>query len=130
MFAQIYFYLVIDPIQYWVDDGCIARGREKVGSFKETSYLAGVRCCSADGSECVTPPDLKCPDDNMSFDRANQKCVFLGMRLCTKDQLLSGVCCRSGGFCDHHEVWTSTPDPGKKSFSLQYYNHRSYLSSF
>ena len=116
MFAQIYFYLVIDPIQYWVDDGCVTRGREKEGSFQNISYLSGVRCCSDDGSTCETPGN--CPADNMPFDNAKQKCAQLGKRLCTKDQLMSGVCCGTGGGCNRDEVWTSTPFSGKRSYDF------------
>jgi len=100
-----YMYVRQDPIQYWVDDGCVTGGRDKDGSFKKTTDLAGVRCCSDDGSTCETPGD--CPAHNMPFDNAKQKCAQLGKRLCTKDQLLSGVCCGTGGMCDYDEIWTS-----------------------
>ena len=41
------------------------------------------------------------------FD-AEAECVELGMRLCTKDELLSNMCCGTGGQCDSKLVWTST----------------------
>ena len=110
--CSIFSYFVIDPIQYWVDDGCVTGGRDKDGSFKKTTDLAGVRCCSDDGSTCETPGD--CPAHNMPFDNAKQKCAQLGKRLCTKDQLLSGVCCGTGGMCDYDAIWTS--DIGKNHF--------------
>ena len=34
------------------------------------------------------------------------------MRVCTKDELLSEICCNTGGNCDNHPVWTSTLEPG------------------
>ena len=64
--CSIFSYFVIDPIQYWVDDGCVTGGRDKDGSFKKTTDLAGVRCCSDDGSTCETPGN--CPADNLPFD--------------------------------------------------------------
>ena len=114
--ANSFFYLDIDSIQYWVDDGCVTGGKEIEGSFQKTSYLAGVRCCSDDGSTCETPGS--CPADNKSFNDAKQKCAELGKRLCTKNELTSGVCCGTGGKCDLDGVWTSNPFAGKKSFSF------------
>ena len=99
-------------MKYWVNDGCNTKGfPETIGSFQEKSHLAGVRCCSNDGSICETPGN--CPADNMSFDDAAQECAGLGKRLCTKDELVAEICCGTGGMCNLYEVWTSTPSSGK-----------------
>jgi len=34
------------------------------------------------------------------------------MRLCTKDELFTEICCGTGGQCDNYQVWTSTLKPG------------------
>ena len=49
----------------------------------------------------------------MSFDDATTKCEELGKRLCTKDELVSEICCGTGGMCNKYEVWSSTPFAGK-----------------
>ena len=104
-------YSIAISLEDWVEDGCTAVGSACVGSFQEKSYLAGVRCCSDDGTICETPG--RCPADNMNFDDATNKCNDLGKRLCTRDELLTGICCSTGGNCDISEVWTS---PGRKNF--------------
>ena len=100
---------------YWVEDGCTENGNEPDGSFKPTSYKSGVRCCSNDGKQCITPEDFNCPEDNMSYDAAVSKCAETDHRLCTKDELLSKVCCGTGGSCDSDLVWTSTTQEGRRS---------------
>ena len=30
------------------------------------------------------------------------------MRLCNRDELLTDICCGTGGNCDNHLIWTST----------------------
>ena len=96
--------------EFWVDDGCIGhRTSEKNfhGSFHGRAYEAGVRCCAHDGSSCTTP--LSCANNEMrSYDDAVSTCSGITRRLCSKDELLDGLCCGSGGDCDVHEVWTST----------------------
>ena len=99
-------FFILD-LQVWVNDGCNTKGDPPTeGSFQDKSYLAGVRCCSVDGTTCETPGS--CPTDNMSYDDATQKCAELGRRLCTKDELVGGVCCGSGGMCNKYEVWSSS----------------------
>ena len=64
-----------------------------------------------DGKGCKTIG--KCPDDFTSYQNAATLCSESGRKLCTKDELLSDICCKSGGLCDSHPVWTSTREPGK-----------------
>ena len=60
------------------------------------------------GSTCATIGS--CPADATSYDYAVSECTQMGQRLCTKDELLSDVCCRTGGDCDNFPVWTSASD--------------------
>ena len=98
--------------KYYVDDGCKTEYDNNpddiVGSFQSKSFLAGVRCCTISGSACVTPVD--CTFQATTYDYAVSVCTQIGYRLCTKDELLSAVCCRTGGDCDNFPVWTSTSD--------------------
>ena len=44
----------------------------------------------------------------MNYSDAEETCANNGMRLCTKDELLSDICCGTGGSCDNYLIWTST----------------------
>ena len=96
--------------KFFVEDGCSTAGSNIEGSFQEKSYQAGVRCCSNDGKSCQTP--MSCRKNTISFDDAVAKCREMGLRICTKAELLGGVCCGTGGNCDHYSVWTSTAESG------------------
>ena len=108
---KMFIFSLLKPIgQWYVDDGChveVITGPpdDVAGSYQPISFKAGVRCCSMDGSQCNTPG--KCPGNSTYYD-AVDKCAAIGMRLCTKDELLSDFCCGKGGGCDTHAVWTST----------------------
>ena len=54
----------------------------------------------------------------MPFDAASNNCEVMGLRLCTKDELLGELCCGTGGGCDDVLVWTSTLEPGIYSLLL------------
>lgn len=105
---------------YYVDDGCHSGEQGKnddfVASFEPKSFEAGARCCAKDsnGVSCLshTITKLSCKTDKMSYDEAVSHCEGFGSRLCTKDELLSEVCCGKGGDCDNHLVWTSTSKSG------------------
>ena len=93
--------------------GCQTDHQSKVnvaGSYKPKSFKANVRCCSREGDKCYTLGN--CPEDAFGFDDARTKCESAGYRLCTKDELLSNVCCDTGGDCDIYAVWTSTSITG------------------
>ena len=108
----------IDPTsRFYVDDGCHTEksGKKSGGkddynaTFELSSFEAGVRCCSMDGTTCDT--FSKCPGKSTYCD-AVRECEEKKMRVCTKDELLSEICCDTGGQCDNHPVWTSTLEPG------------------
>ena len=107
---KLFIFSLLKPIgQWYVDDGChteVAEVTDDVaGSYQSGSLKAGVRCCSGDGSQCDTVGT--CPGESTYYD-AVDKCAAIGKRLCTKDELLSEVCCGTGGNCDSYAVWTST----------------------
>ena len=79
-----------------------------IGTFQPNSFGAGVRCCSNDGKTCKTQKGA-CPGDS-TYSEAFEKCSNIGMRLCTKAELLTEMCCKTGGWCDSHPVWTSTTE--------------------
>ena len=112
--------------RWYVDDGCHTEhlwgnkkknkgGDDFPGTFEVDDFGAGVRCCSEDGTTCKTIG--KCPG-TASHSEAQEKCEGKGMRLCTKDELLTEICCKTGGNCDNHQVWTSTPEPGMLPFLI------------
>jgi hypothetical protein len=59
-----------------------------------------VRCCSKDGTSCESNP---C--NILTFSKAKEKCDEIGMRLCTEEELASGICCGSGCGFDKKLVW-------------------------
>ena len=113
--------LNVEP-HWYVDDGChtecrIVNGKphcidgiddDYIGTFQPNSFGAGVRCCSNDGKTCKTQKGA-CPGDS-TYSEAFEKCSDIGMRLCTKAELLTEMCCKTGGWCDSHPVWTSTTE--------------------
>ena len=101
-----------DEAMYWTDDGCPTSGTDVDGSWQSKSAPINVRCCTYDGTQCGTPYD--CPDNQASYDDAVAKCAENNRRLCTKEELVGGVCCGNGGSCDSYSVWTSTPRSGCK----------------
>ena len=118
-------YQNIAPVLHWyVDDGCHTENQwgkpgkkddDYLGTFQPEPFGAGVRCCSEDGATCKTIG--KCPG-TASHSEAQEKCEGKGMRLCTKDELLTEICCKTGGNCDNHQVWTSTPEPSLLPFLI------------
>ena len=78
------------------------------GFYQGETLEAFVRCCSDDGTSCATVNDCKDSDNLMSYADAENECTAIGKRLCTKDELLTEVCCGAGGNCDSEVVWTST----------------------
>merc|ERR1712223_1666049 len=100
-----------EEIEYYVDDGCHSEGSnpdDVVGFFQPESSTAFIRCCTTDGTGCS--PESRCnnSDDLVTYADAEATCVVNGGRLCTKDELLTGICCGTGGQCDSYGVWTST----------------------
>ena len=98
---------------YYVDDGCHSEGStgqdDVIGYYEdESSVAAYVRCCSDDGTLCDTVSNCRQTSDLVAYADAELECWTNGMRLCTMDELLSDICCGTGGSCDSAAVWTST----------------------
>ena len=93
-----------------MDDGCQTENNgtpdDIEGSYQVTSYKAGVRCCTSYDDTCKTIGN--CPADATTHEDATRQCAEIGRVLCTKSQLLNGICCGRGGACDDNPVWTST----------------------
>jgi len=66
---------------------------------------AAVRCCSMDGKKCESS-EIGCPTGK-TYSEALSICKLSGLRLCTKDELHSGVCCGTGCQFDNARVWSS-----------------------
>ena len=72
--------------------------------MSSTTQTGAVRCCSYDGGSCETET-IGC--FTLTFSEAQQKCSDLGMRLCTKKELASKICCGTGCGFDIELVWST-----------------------
>ena len=95
---------------YWIEDGCPNTGTGGNGSWQTKSALISITCCTYDGSKCDSVG--YCIYNKSSYDDAVATCAENNQRLCTKEELVGGVCCGVEGDCDHYTVWTSTPRSG------------------
>ena len=66
-----------------------------------------MRCCSYDGSDCITPDDDCLGWANATIEEAKTKCAGIGKRLCTPAELGSGRCCGKGCDFDNKLIWQS-----------------------
>ena len=117
---------------YAVEDGCPGEQMWQdilpIGvdpRYEENVYQAGVLCCSQDGTQCEAP--LNCMFNKKNQYSARRYCENQNdangnsMRLCTRRELQSGLCCDAGNQCENYEVWTSTPlPPGNICSHCQY----------
>ncbi|CAK9049712.1 unnamed protein product [Durusdinium trenchii] len=106
---------------YWVEDSCQAEGRQIKGHMAEESEDRLTFCCAMDGSSCEGPRygqvtttqpsywtgwgpwvqlETTTPDplfgtclQPQSHKDAEMTCQLTGMRLCTRKELNSGLCC-------------------------------------
>ena len=103
-------FFVVEEL-YYIDDGCHTDTNtpdDFIGYYEGEFTKAGVRCCSSDGTSCTTPSTCTSWNDLKNHVDAEAECAADGMRLCTKNELLSDICCGTGGQCDSNLVWTST----------------------
>jgi len=82
----------------------LTEGRNSVGGF------ASVRCCSMNGRRCEST-SIGCLQ-HQTFVQASAACSRRNMRLCSVQELDSGVCCGTGCGFDGHHIWTMTPAAG------------------
>ena len=67
-----------------------------------TNQTGAVRCCSFDGGSCKSEtPDCS----KLTASKAYHKCAKFRMRLCSKQELSSNICCGTGCLFDEELVW-------------------------
>jgi len=98
---------------HWTADGCPALARKVEMELHPNDMKFAVRCCSdsSDGNvECssIKYGSDECFPHEASWTDAAAQCSAHGARLCTKEELLKDVCCRSGCGMDGLAVWTSS----------------------
>ena len=81
-----------------------------------TTEKAAVRCCKeteekVDGAKvhswtCTSPKG--CPKGK-KYKEAEEICKKLNMKICTKRQIATGICCGTGCMFDGMAVWTLPP---------------------
>lgn len=80
---------------------------------------AAVRCCAHDGQHCASLVQGVC-HDFATFHDANAICRAADMRLCTQEEMGSGVCCNTGCWFNHYAVWISDGTGGTDLDSTRY----------
>ena len=80
-----------------------ATNDDVVGTFQPNSFEAGIRCCSDDKNICENENAPCCKTQKgacpgvATHSEAEETCLKMEMRLCTKDELLDEICCKTGG---------------------------------
>eukprot|EP00929_Paragymnodinium_shiwhaense_P058202 TRINITY_DN29148_c1_g2_i1.p1 TRINITY_DN29148_c1_g2~~TRINITY_DN29148_c1_g2_i1.p1 ORF type:complete len:334 (+),score=15.46 TRINITY_DN29148_c1_g2_i1:54-1004(+) len=82
---------------------CWAKFSGPPGYFSPDTRFA-LRCCSSDGSTCSSPGCKA----SLNHSEAELACEQEGLRLCTKAEYGSAICCSTGCSFDKNLVWTST----------------------
>ena len=112
-FKWIFLFFLIEETFYYVDDGCQSEGSnpDDYDAFYQSEFSSAyVRCCSDDGSSCTTISDCRDTSEMVNYADAETACSSNGLRLCTMDELLTDICCGTGGSSDSSLVWTSTAE--------------------
>ncbi len=117
---------------FWTETGCpklprrggnyVTRPRHVPGRCMHASQGAAIRCCSSGQRACTsvceprqllqgTPPHQPQTPGVSGFaashEQASAECTTIGMRLCTRHELASSMCCSSGCQADGALVWTA-----------------------
>lgn len=96
---------------FLVADGCRrAQGNQNPEIRNGFSGFASVRCCSNNGRRCESS-SIGCLQ-HQTYAQATAACARRNMRLCSVQELDSGVCCGTGCGFDGHHIWTMTPAGG------------------
>ena len=116
---------------FWTESGCPKLTKQSGGNFMvrpkpapgrcmHASQGAAIRCCSDRGT-CTSicePRLLQASPPHQpqavgvaglaaSHEQAATECAAIGMRLCTRQELVRSMCCKSGCQTDGALVWTS-----------------------
>lgn len=97
---------------HWAVGGCPWAGEAR-NQIKASTEIAAVRCCSQDGQSCQSE-ELGCKNGTVA--EAKSICESKGLRLCSKVELQSNVCCDSGCNFDVKTTWTGTPSQMPQKF--------------
>lgn len=100
----------LEPNIFWAEDIC-PKDSYHVRSDMHDDDIEEILCCSEDGSECRGRDYEDRCFYNGTWALANATCVHAGMRLCTKPEINSGLCCDVPGTECHllnRSVWTNS----------------------
>jgi len=96
---------------FFVADGCRRSQRNEEPQIRNSmNGFASVRCCSNNGRRCEST-SVGCLQ-HQTLAQATAACASRNMRLCSVQELDSGVCCGTGCGFDGHHIWTMTPAGG------------------
>lgn len=102
--------------KYFVASACPTANDLNEGQYVPASTKVGVMCCKQPfGSGCVS--EGNCNVNAKTLQGAIFTCFIHGLRLCTRSELLSNICCGLNVHCDKVPVWSSTEEGGNVSFS-------------
>eukprot|EP00662_Eupelagonemidae_sp_cell21_P056922 gene56922-biopygen27203 len=98
-------------------------GQQRYGISTRTS--GKVQCCNTAGTVCIREDDNGCitgdagrsSAHSVTWFEAVDLCNVRGMRLCTKEEVLSQLCCRKGCWYDSLLTWTSSTIPSRRTAS-------------
>ena len=118
-FQKFASFIISEVGKYYVDNPCQSEQEydqnSLAGTFQPESLKARVSCCGMNGATCVTKGNAT---DNCfhtaTYDEAVSQCTAMNMRLCSRQELLSNICCESGAmkWPGYDFAWTSTKEPG------------------
>jgi len=98
---------------FMVADGCRrSQGNQQPQVRNSMNGFASVRCCSNNGRRCEST-SIGCLQ-HQTLAQASAACSRRNMRLCSVQELDSGVCCGTGCGFDGHHIWTMTPAGGQQ----------------
>lgn len=104
---------------FFVADGCRRSQRNEQPQIRSSvNGFASVRCCSNNGRRCEST-SVGCLQ-HQTLAQATAACARRNMRLCSVQELDSGVCCGTGCGFDGHHIWTMTPAGGGYGHPAQY----------
>eukprot|EP00662_Eupelagonemidae_sp_cell21_P056921 gene56921-biopygen27202 len=74
-------------------------------------------CIREDDNGCITGDAGRSSAHSVTWFEAVDLCNVRGMRLCTKEEVLSQLCCRKGCWYDSLLTWTSSTIPSRRTAS-------------
>lgn len=98
---------------HWADDRCPGASDAVRGTFGNETDLHTAMCCAVDGRSCSSgkPRIGLNPIAPVTWEETAQACQALGMRLCSKAELVAGACCRAAAAAAERLVWAAEGAP-------------------